>query len=159
MRYTVFPSICLLALLAVPAQAGQLFPPANIGPKPDVACPSGKVLTWNVDHVDCVNPTPGVTVSCPAGQVLTGIQNGQPVCVNGTKRFQTTWAIIDAACFDPVVKDNPDPFNRPISDPTKFYAKLFVWVNTCGARFCNKQGYVTGKVSEYYNGNASVDCW
>jgi hypothetical protein len=81
MRYALLSSVCLLAVLAVPAQAGQLFPPSNIGPNPNVKCPSGQVLTWNVDHVECTNPTPGVTVSCPTGQTLTGIQYGQPVCV------------------------------------------------------------------------------
>jgi hypothetical protein len=80
MRHAAFLSVCLLALLAVPAQAGQLFPPANIGANPNVKCPNGEMLTWVVDHVECANPTPGVTVSCSSGQVLTGIQNGQPVC-------------------------------------------------------------------------------
>jgi hypothetical protein len=86
MRTTAFLSVCLLAVLAVPAQAGlaqagQLFPPQNIGANANVKCPSGQVLTWNVDHVDCVDPTAGVTFTCPAGQVLTSIKNGQPVCL------------------------------------------------------------------------------
>jgi hypothetical protein len=86
MRYTAFSSVCLLALLAVPAQAGlaqagQLFPPQNIGANANVKCPSGQVLTWNKDHVDCVDPTAGVTFACPSGQVLTSIVNGQPVCL------------------------------------------------------------------------------
>jgi hypothetical protein len=86
MRYAAFSSVCLLALLAVPAQAwlaqaGQLFPPQNIGSNANVKCPSGQVLTWNVDHVDCVDPTAGVTFACPSGQVLTSIVNGRPVCL------------------------------------------------------------------------------
>lgn len=63
------------------AHAGQLFPPNNIGSNPNVACPNGGVLTWNVDHVDCVNPTPGVSVSCPAGTVLQQVVNGNPTCL------------------------------------------------------------------------------
>jgi len=78
--YTATAFICF-GSLSVPAHAGQLFPPANIGTKPNVSCPSGSVLTWHGDHVDCADPTPGVTVSCPAGQIMTGIANGQAVCV------------------------------------------------------------------------------
>jgi|SRR5208337_1795546 len=79
-----FATTALLCVctVAAPAQAGQLFPPNNIGSNPNISCPHGGVLTWDADHVDCVNPTPGVTVtSCPAGQVLTGISSGSPICV------------------------------------------------------------------------------
>lgn len=78
--------ICLSAL-ATPAQAGQMFPPINVGAAVN-SCPSGMVLGWAPDQagsgsVYCVNPTPGVTVSCPAGQVsvMTGIQSGTASCV------------------------------------------------------------------------------
>ena len=67
------------------ANAGQLFPPDNIGSNPNVPCPYGEVVTWHGDRVDCVNPTPGVTVSCPVGQVLTGITNGVPVCTTANR--------------------------------------------------------------------------
>ena len=73
--------ICFCTL-ATSAQAGQLFPPNNIGQNPNVSCPNGELLTWHGDRVDCTSPTPGVTVSCPAGQVLTGITNGVPVCTS-----------------------------------------------------------------------------
>jgi hypothetical protein len=70
------------SLAAPPVQAGQLFPPDNIGANPNVSCPNGGVLTWHGDRVDCVNPTPGVSVSCPPGHVLTGISNGSPICIS-----------------------------------------------------------------------------
>ena len=64
-----FAAILLSMFILSPlssAQAGQLFPPANIGNNPNVYCPNGQVLAWHSDHVDCANPTPGVTVStCP----------------------------------------------------------------------------------------------
>jgi len=65
-----------------PANAGQLFPPNNIGANPNIACPNGQLLSWQGDHVDCTNPTPGVTISCPEGQVLTGIASGVPSCTS-----------------------------------------------------------------------------
>lgn len=69
--------LCWAVLLAAnTVQAGSLFPPANSSG----ACPNNKVLTWGGDHLDCVDPTPGVSVSCPAGQVLTGIAQGNSVC-------------------------------------------------------------------------------
>src|ERR1700689_1120591 len=67
--------------LAFSAHAGQLFPPNNLSQNPNIACPNGGVLTWNSDHVDCVNPTPGVTVTCAAGEVLTGINSGRAACI------------------------------------------------------------------------------
>ena len=76
-RYIFFIYLCTLASQV---QAGQLFPPNNIGQNTNVPCPNGELLTWNGDHVDCTNPTPGVSVSCPAGQFLTGISNGSPIC-------------------------------------------------------------------------------
>lgn len=79
-RFFASTALYCICTIATSAQAGQLFPPNNIGSNPNVSCPNGGVLTWNGDHVDCVNPTPGVSVSCPAGQVLTGINNGVPVC-------------------------------------------------------------------------------
>ncbi len=75
-------SFMLLAPLAS-AQAGQLFPPNNIGSNPNVPCPNGSMLDWTGDAVECTDPTPGVTVSCPQGQVLNGITNGKPVCSYG----------------------------------------------------------------------------
>lgn len=82
-NFSVSALTSVLALLAAlsPANAGQLFPPNNIGSNPNVSCPHGQLLSWRGDHVDCTDPTPGVTVSCPAGQVLNGINNGSPVCV------------------------------------------------------------------------------
>jgi hypothetical protein len=62
------------------AQAGQLFPPANIGTNPNIPCQSNQVLGWTGESVACINPTPGVSVSCPAGQLLTGIVNGAAQC-------------------------------------------------------------------------------
>jgi hypothetical protein len=80
LRFCVIAALIYLCVLAVPAQAGQLFPPANIGSNPNVSCPNGQVLTWTGETVACTNPTPGVSVSCIAGQVLMGISNGTPVC-------------------------------------------------------------------------------
>jgi hypothetical protein len=79
------------AISAVPAQAGQLFPPSNLS-NPASDCPSGQVLAWNGEHgtVECSNPTPGITVSCPAGQVLTGIVNGVPTCSSWNVKVETT---------------------------------------------------------------------
>jgi hypothetical protein len=73
--------ICF-CVLAPPVEAGQLFPPANIGSNPNIACPNSEVLAWTGETVACVNPTPGVSVSCTAGQVLMGISNGLPVCTS-----------------------------------------------------------------------------
>ena len=68
-----------------PAQAGQLFPPSNIGANPNVTCPSGQVLGWTGDAVACTNPTPGVTTTaCPTGQQMVQISGGTPVCANPT---------------------------------------------------------------------------
>jgi hypothetical protein len=74
------------------AQAGQLFPPANIGSNPNIACPSNQVLAWTGQSVACVNPTPGVSVSCPAKQMLVGIASGSPVCINPTQDVSVSCA-------------------------------------------------------------------
>ena len=74
-------ALLAVCTVAASAQAGQLFPPANIGSNPNIACPNGQVLAWTGEAVACTNPTPGVTVSCPAGQVLAGINSGQAACV------------------------------------------------------------------------------
>jgi len=92
-KSTFFVTTALVCFcgLAVPAQAGQLFPPENIGPNPNVSCPNGRVLTWHVDHIDCADPTPGVSVSCPAGQVVADISNGAPVCIPLLSPSQSAW--------------------------------------------------------------------
>lgn len=74
-------AIVAMIMFSTSANAGRLFPPSNIGADPNTTCPSGQVLSWQRDHVDCMDPTPGVSLSCPAGQLLTGITNGTPVCV------------------------------------------------------------------------------
>jgi hypothetical protein len=63
------------------AQAGSLFPPANIGRNANVECPDGTVLKWTGDSVVCADPSEGVSVTtCPAGQLLAGISKGRPIC-------------------------------------------------------------------------------
>jgi hypothetical protein len=63
------------------AQAGNLFPPENIGANPNISCPNGQLLGWTGNSVNCTNPTPGVTTTlCPAGQMLVGITGGSPDC-------------------------------------------------------------------------------
>ena len=87
--YATLAVVAFFVLAPLAAQAGQLFPPADLAAAgtPNVSCPNGKVLTWGklasapTDPVIiCADPTPGVTVTCPAEQVLTGITNGQAVC-------------------------------------------------------------------------------
>jgi len=99
----MFSRTCVSALTFVlasfaafsPAKAGQLFPPNNIGSNPNISCPNGELLSWKGDHVDCTNPTPGVTVSCPEGQVLTGITHGSPLCVTASSGSWQAFDITD----------------------------------------------------------------
>ncbi len=84
-----YASAALVACLGfaplAPAQAGNLFPPDNIGANPNVTCPSGQVLGWTGNSVACTNPTPGVTTTaCPTGQQMVQISGGTPVCANPT---------------------------------------------------------------------------
>ncbi len=73
-------SLALLLLTCTGAQAGQLFPPDNASGA--VTCPSGQVLKWVDNSVQCADPTPGVNVSkCPSGQVMQGITGGTANCV------------------------------------------------------------------------------
>lgn len=67
--------------IASHANAGQLFPPNNLG-NPKLNCPNGQLLAWNGGKgtVECNDPTPGVTLACPTGEFLTGISNGKPIC-------------------------------------------------------------------------------
>lgn len=77
----------------------------------------------------------------------------------GTKRYSVTAAVISGNCPDAVVP-NPDPWTSGYTGTT-YVDMLYRWVNTCGARYCRAlgEGYVTGKVTEYFGGNAEVDCW
>ena len=124
-----FATLAVLGLctIAVPATAGQLFPPVGLpnGPNgnPDTTknCPSGQVLQWNGSKgcVECSDPTPGITVACPTGQVLTGITNGQPVCsVDASWIYQQPWDFANgtfsytcpqgtvSSCFAPTFNGN-----------------------------------------------------
>src|SRR5208337_2968880 len=79
-----FPVAVLFCLctIAASAQAGQLFPPSNIGTNPNVVCPNSEVLAWTGEAVACVDPTPGVNVSCPTGTALNAINRAlPPTCV------------------------------------------------------------------------------
>ena len=81
--FTAAALVSFMAFTAISsAQAGQLFPPANIGAQPNAACPNGYLLDWTGQSVECTNPTPGVTVSCANGTVMTGILNGVAQCTN-----------------------------------------------------------------------------
>lgn len=77
----------------------------------------------------------------------------------GTKRYSVTTAVISGNCPDAAVP-NPDPWTSGYTGTT-YVDMLYRWVNTCGARYCRAlgEGYVTGKVTEYFGGNAEVDCW
>ncbi len=76
-----FLSLGLFVFLCVPAMAGNLFPPDNIGANPNAPCPNNQTLKWTGNSLVCADPSPGVTISnCPAGQVLVGISNGAPQC-------------------------------------------------------------------------------
>ena len=93
-------------------QAGQLFPPANIGKNPNVTCPNGQLLGWTGDAVACADPTPGVTVSCPSGDVLTGITNGVADCVPLPTATSTTTTVSSGGGSSPpvtVVTPPPPP--------------------------------------------------
>ncbi len=82
--YAIIVMVSLLALAPLAsAQAGNLFPPANIGANPNIPCPNGSVLSWSGDSVTCTDPTPGVTTttSCPTGQVMMGVSGGKATCV------------------------------------------------------------------------------
>lgn len=81
MKYCIF---LLLLCLASTANAGNLFPPNNIGSNPNIACPNGTVLKWTGDAVNCADPTPGVNVSCPTGKIMIGITKGVPTCITPT---------------------------------------------------------------------------
>lgn len=72
-----FFATAALFCIALPAHAGQLFPP--VGP-----CPVNTVLRWDGTHgaVYCGDATPAVNVSCPAGQLLSGISSGVAVCTS-----------------------------------------------------------------------------
>ena len=144
-RFLATSTLLCLCTIAASAQAGQLFPPNNIGSNPDVSCPHGGVLTWHGDHVDCVNPTPGVTVSCPAGQVLTGINNGNAVCANAVAtRTDLTMGDLINGCGYPA-DPNPPSYDR------------FQFDTTCVSRWCtsNIPGDTWGMLTENgpgYNG-------
>ena len=144
--YAATAFICF-GSLSVPAHAGQLFPPANIGQHPNVSCPNGSLLTWHGDHVDCADPTPGVSVTCPAGQVLTGIASGVPSCADTSVRLSTTAEEIKANCGYP---GDPNPPN---------YSSL-QYNTTCGSRFCAAvYGSTWGMVTEYGPGYNMSSPW
>ena len=139
--YTATAFICF-GSLSVPAHAGQLFPPANIGTRPNVSCPSGSVLTWHGDHVDCADPTPGVTVSCPAGQIMTGIANGQAVCVaTPTQTYGGAYMLNrDNSCR------YPNPFTGDCSCPTSATAhQSFDFINGDGSTCPNSYYFDLGQ--------------
>lgn len=129
------------SLAAPPVQAGQLFPPDNIGPNPNISCPHGGVLTWHRDRVDCVNPTLGVSVSCPEGQVLTGILNGVPRCVSmpasGT----------DQAVHPPAPVPDSNCNSQSVS-----------WPSPSGAK-CYGTAQFTNSLSVVYVGNENPGLW
>ena len=128
--------------------AGLLFAPNNIGPDPNGACPYGEVLSWESDHVDCVNPTPGVTVARADGQELTGISSGTPVCRATSFRLKTT--LQD-------VKDNCDYPKDP--GPATYNQVQFQM--TCASRYCaNVYGTTWGMLTGAgpgYNDNQPWD--
>ena len=156
--YAATAFICF-GSLSVPAHAGQLFPPANIGSNPNTSCPNGSLLTWRGDHVDCANPTPGVTVSCPSGQVLNGISNGVPMCTAGNILYSETitWSYLRG--------DEPASYNSVMGQAINSWPPLIgspdaagwvtacsvnpvtgAWdtsdaqrVNTCGFMICHQQ--------------------
>ena len=147
-----FTTAALLSFFAISpsAQAGQLFPPNNIGSNANVSCPNtaqlspnAGVLTWNGDHVDCVNPTLGVTVSsCPAGSILTGINQGQPVC-----QHNGPFSVVAGQS----VSCESDFVSQYGSNPVTFYGKVdatgqpYLCIEIAGV---NDTGWVSGTYLE-----------
>ena len=87
--------------------------------------------------------------------------NGTAWIALGVTRFgDVATGTISAGCNDAAVACS-DPWACTAAGSVAYAERLLRWVNTCGARFCTAKGmgYQTGKVSEYYNGIAVVDCW
>jgi hypothetical protein len=130
-------------------------------------CPYGKALQSIIGgSPTCTDiaESSSISVSCGTGEFLKGItSSGTAQCAvpaNNTKRFETTIDTITTGCTDsanPAVEQS-NPF-LPGLDAYTFASRYVRWMNSCGTRYCNAKGYVTGKVSEYYQGSAWVDCW
>jgi len=102
MRNFAFIAALVSLLVVAPftaAQAGQLFPPANLtGTAINLPCPNNEVLTWSGDSVVCVDPTLAINVSCPEGTVMTGISGGSAVCTQTASTCPSGQTLVNGVC-------------------------------------------------------------
>lgn len=146
--------------------SASCLPKTCAGTAPDTmvygSCPTGTTgQTLKKCSVSCNLTSLAWERTCPAEFDTSACVATQPTCtqsevLTATKSYIKTLNVngsdIANACVDaavPVASQSLPEFSTDLA--IRFF-------NTCGNRYCQKQGYIEGRVVEYFNGSAGVEC-